>query len=260
MRMLLVYRCIVIGISNRCIDVLFTSMRGVVNIIIFKKILVWCQRTWCYEWEEDGGGGKTRENNRAVHVTEIAYRAYRARTLIRLKWLFQHTTLVDSRPTWASYARCQLLHWPLQETNPIWTKYKGHWRDDVQEQGWTLKQKIQMCHSYGIPLYPIQSKTNEQTSKHTKTMSSLSQHPFEANSGLGLFTLRGTPHTPAPWVVIRIHKHAEFLNLPKLTARRCRWNSQQSLTIAVGVLLTTAPVHHTFIACIPRSSIPTYRG
>lgn len=167
MRMLLVYRCIVIGISNRCIDVLFTSMRGVVNIIIFKKILVWCQRTWCYEWEEDGGGGKTRENNRAVHVTEIAYRAYRARTLIRLKWLFQHTTLVDSRPTWTSYARCQLLHWPLQETNPIWTKYKGHWRDDVQEQGWTLKQKIQMCHSYGIPLYPIQSKTNEQTSKHT---------------------------------------------------------------------------------------------
>ena len=28
----------------------------------------------------------------------------------------------------------------------------------------------------------------------------------------------------------------------------------------MGVLLTTAPVHHTFIACIPRSSIPTYRG
>lgn len=89
MRMLLVYRCIVIGISNRCIDVLFTPMRGVVNTITFKKILVWCQRTWCYEWEEDGGGGKTRENNRAVHVTEMAYRA---RTLIRLK-----TPLVDSR-------------------------------------------------------------------------------------------------------------------------------------------------------------------
>ena len=51
------------------------------------------------------------------------------------------------------------------------------------------------------------------------TMGSLSQHPFEANSGLDLFTLRGTPHTPALWVVIRIHKHAEFLNLAKLTAK-----------------------------------------
>ena len=114
-----------------------------------------------------------------------------------------------------------------------------------------IKNKEGLCIANGLP--GTQS-----------AMSRLGQHLFEANSGLELLTLRGniscTSHAPALWVVTRIHKHAEFLNILMLTTRGCRWNSQQSLTITVGVLLTTAPVHHTSTACIPRTPIIANRS